>query len=770
MCGSVMNCPVYAAEAVPWSPAGEWQLVYDDGRRAEACITDGVLFNVPGGPRPEAVVTFSRQITAPEDQTLQIGIGADWFWRCSLNGRVVADCFTGGNREFPVQKGNHIVHLPVKRGINQLEIQVKSGAAGWSLAIGEIPFGYDARAEQVKKLLEVSPRPQDNCFQSFLPQDFFERLENGAFNGKLYPPAADRTAWEAVKTRAENRALVREVIDRAEEVLQEEIPPLVFSEYRRFILEGDRSGYEKLYFARRSNLGALVLAMALSNDRERYLAKAVDYVNAVLEEWTWCLPAHMSWDSRSRSPEKYWQCDLFASETALQLALTVNVIGDWLEAEWPQLPERIRKTALERAVLNPLSPETVWKNGWMHVEIPGNWTVWCGANLITAALILEDDRQRLSATVQAFLKGVSRFVWYYPEDGYCMEGPTYYGVAAGNLYRLCSVFERVMPGSMQKFCQNAKNRAIFEFIARTVVHSWLVSYGDAAPDAGAYRDSALLKSCGSALKSHRLLRIATGTLSLRGCTGNGSTLSRCLMALFDISADVGESPAEAEDEISFFPDRLAVFRSDILSAAMKAGDNGEYHNHNDLGHFSVWYRDMPLIIDAGAGTYTKQYFSSERYTLWNTRGKGHNAPVFDEIEQQEGRRFKAALSTVPGSENAVVCDLAQSYPQAAGVASFTRTMRFAPARVDIEDRMQLRQPRKVRIHLLCTVTPQVSSARRILLGGTALELENVTCVSREKICTPSSWSAVIPGCQITELVLEATAEQYRLSFIAPEQD
>lgn len=76
-------------------------------------------------------MTFSRQVTAPEDQTLQIGIGADWFWRCSLNGRVIMDRFTGGNREFPIQKGNHIVHLPVKRGINQLEIQVKSGALGY---------------------------------------------------------------------------------------------------------------------------------------------------------------------------------------------------------------------------------------------------------------------------------------------------------------------------------------------------------------------------------------------------------------------------------------------------------------------------------------------------------------------------------------------------------------------------------------------------------------------------------------------------------------
>ena len=212
-------------------------------------------------------------------------------------------------------------------------------------------------------------------------------------------------------------------------------------------------------------MGVLVLALALTNDKERYLAKTIDYLNAILEEWTWCVPAHMSWNARSRSPEEHYQSDLFASETGAELALAVNVAGCLLDEDWPGLTGRIRETVLARTVRNPLSIETVWKNSWMHGEVPGNWTPWCSTNLIIAALVLEQDRQRLSEAVQAYLKGVSRFAWYYPDDGYCMEGPTYYGVAAGNLYRLCNVFERVVPGSMEKFCRHPKNRAIFEFVA-----------------------------------------------------------------------------------------------------------------------------------------------------------------------------------------------------------------------------------------------------------------------------------------------------------------
>ena len=763
-----INSLICAQEVISYSPSENWRVSYEDGRQERVSIADGSVFHVPGGARLDGVATFSQEIFAPEDQTLQIGVGADWFWRCRLNGRIVADHFTDGNRYAAINKGNHLVLLPVKRGRNQLEIEVKSGSQGWSLAVGKLPLGYDVREEQFKMVLRPSKRPQDNYLQSFLPRDFFERLENGAFDGNLYPPASDRTAWEAVKKLPDRQQLIREIVDRADAVLEEEIPALVFSEYRRFILDGDRAGYEEKYFRRRNNMGVLVLALALTNDKERYLAKTIDYLNAILEEWTWCVPAHMSWDSRSRSPEEHYQSDLFASETGAELALAVNVAGSLLDEDWPGLTGRIRETVLARTVRNPLSIETVWKNGWMHGEIPGNWTPWCSTNLIIAALVLEQDPKRLSETVQAYLKGVSRFAWYYPDDGYCMEGPTYYGVAAGNLYRLCNVFERVMPGAMEKFCRNPKNRAIFEFLARTVVHSWLVSFGDAVPSVGAYRNSALLKSCGCALKSDGLLRIASGPLSLRGCRGCGSTLSGCLMALFDVPEEAAVPRTEAEDACSFFRDRLVVFRSDVLSASLKAGNNGEYHNHNDLGHFSVWYKDMPLIIDAGADVYTKKYFSDGRYTLWNTRGKGHNAPVFDGMEQLEGRQYSATLSLKPGSEKVAVCDLSKSYPEQAGVIDFTRTVRFAPDRVSVEDCFQLRQAHKAGIHLLCAIPPRIDG-RRIIFGEVALELENIECVSQRKVNMPKSYSAVLPDCSITELVLEATAEQYRMSFSVREK-
>ena len=747
-----MTGSVNGTEVVPYSPQEKWLLRYEDGTSESVVIHDGEQFHIPWRLCP--IATLSQEIVSDREQIFQIGIGADWFWECRLNGRTVADFWTVGNQTTPIRKGNHIVQLPVKRGRNLLEIKVKAGFAGWRIAVGSLPLDYDVRQEALKDMLEIAKQPEDNCFQKLLPADFFQKIGNGTFSRDIYPPASDRNAWEAVRKHRNKQEAIRRIIAQADDVLLHDIPQLTFSEYRRYAIDGNRGAFEEKYFDRRNRLGVLVLALALTGQRERYLGKTIDYLHAILEEWTWCVPAHMRWDDRTRSPQEHFQCDIFASETAALLALTVNVIGCYLDEDYPALKSRIRNSVLARTVYNPLSIDTFHTNYWMLDEIPGNWTPWCCSNLITAALILEPDARKLTRIIQVYLKGVSRFIWHYTDDGYCMEGPSYYGVAAGNLYHLSRILERAVPGSMEKLYQTPKIRAIFEFIAGITVHDRMVSFGDACGDLALYRDSAMLKSCAFRIQSAKLQKLASGVLQCRPNIGNGSLLASSLTALFDIPENEA-IPQAADENCSFFKDRLVVFRSALLSASMKAGSNAEFHNHNDLGHFSIWYGEKPLIVDAGAGVYTKKYFSAERYTLWNTRGKGHNAPVFDNMEQESGKQYTASLNLVPGQVGTAVCNLSRSYPEAVGVTGFTRTMRFAPDRIRIEDHFQLKQPRKTRIHLLCAVQPQIDG-RRILFGEVALLLENLEYVSQGKIDAPD--------CPFTELVLEATAEQYRMEF------
>ena len=76
--------------------------------------------------------------------------------------------------------------------------------------------------------------------------------------------------------------------------------------------------------------------------------------------------------------------------------------------------------------------------------------------------------------------------------------------------------------------------------------------------------------------------------------------------------------------------------------AMKGGHNNESHNHNDIGTFTLYADGVPMFVDAGVGTYTKQTFSKDRYTIWSMRSEWHNLPVINGVYQHDGAEFRSS--------------------------------------------------------------------------------------------------------------------------------
>lgn len=73
--------------------------------------------------------------------------------------------------------------------------------------------------------------------------------------------------------------------------------------------------------------------------------------------------------------------------------------------------------------------------------------------------------------------------------------------------------------------------------------------------------------------------------------------------------------------------------------AIKGGHNAEPHNHNDIGSFLyVNQRDMHLV-ELGAGEYTKDYFSENRYTILCNNSFGHSVPIINGKGQQAGKEY-----------------------------------------------------------------------------------------------------------------------------------
>lgn len=596
----------------------------------------------------------------------------------------------------------------------------------------------------------------DRYIADLLPAAFFEELKNGNIDRRHYPVFADRAAWE----KAAQSPLASAVIAKADAVSPECVPPLLYSNYVKFNINGNRSEYEAPYFKRREDLGHLAAALCLSGDKAKYMPRLMDVLMAILEEWSWCLPAHFFWQEQLSQQRIF--CDLFCAETGAALAYIHALLGDELEKELAGLPELLRRRILERTTYTLFANEECHK--WYTAERPHNWTPWCSSNLIAVALLLEEDTRKLALHVERLLERVSRFISVYSDDGYCAEGPLYYNKAALTAFRAVERIEKSVPGSCRRIFSDPKFRAMLEFIGHMQIgERYQVSFADA--NAGFTPAVGAVGSAGRLIGSPVLRSIAA---RMECAPDQCNVLQEFLSALFDWQDAAADNDQVTVPELTFFRDRLAVMRSSRFSASLKGGHNREPHNHNDLGHFTLFHGDEAVIVDAGfGGSYTREYFMPEkRFRYWNAGGRGHNAPVFGEYEQLYGEEYRASLE-IEGSR--MISDLSCAYPAEAGVRRFIRTLDFSPERVVVSDDLQLRELSDTVITLLTPLEPEVIDRRTIRLGSAVtLRLEGMEYLPERQMpeIFRQAGEFVIPAWQgrLTALRLTADAAAYRLIF------
>lgn len=104
----------------------------------------------------------------------------------------------------------------------------------------------------------------------------------------------------------------------------------------------------------------------------------------------------------------------------------------------------------------------------------------------------------------------------------------------------------------------------------------------------------------------------------------------------------------------------------------KGGYNDESHNHNDIGTCILYIRNIPVLIDAGVGTYSRKTFSSERYTIWSMRGEWHNIPCINGVAQEHGKGYMAADAVCDIDKCTMSLNLLKAYPDSAEVDSWKR--------------------------------------------------------------------------------------------------
>ncbi|WP_051538225.1 heparinase II/III domain-containing protein [Butyrivibrio proteoclasticus] len=496
--------------------------------------------------------------------------------------------------------------------------------------------------------------------------DIVKRYVQTASGSGLYtriPDISDRKAWEAIPDDYKKL-----LIEQGERAKEEPWTALLISDFREFKKNGNRVKFEDKYFPRRRKLGKLVMAECVEN-KGRFVEDILDGLYLILEETTWCLPPHTSYE-RDKEQEPMPDVtrpiiDLFDAESGAFVAFVEYLLRPVFSEISPYISGYVNDRLRER-IFTPYETQHFW---WMGNgdEPMCNWTVWCVQNVLLCAFTREksyfSEEKRLEY-LQKAAASCDYFLKDYGDDGACSEGAQYYSHAGLCLFGCLEV----MSGAIEDGVVNdlselsdARNESDsancldsridlasslgFDKIYSEQLIKNIATYISKVHACGDYYIN--FADC-SALPGRRTAR----EFLFGKYVGDSALMS---LAAKDVMADLSEGRA-IDDEINLFYRALQAFamkeieeykpvsagaedvfldsiglmvaRDSRFVLATKAGNNGDSHNHNDVGSFTIYKDGKPFIIDLGVGTYTAKTFSDRRYDIWTMQSQFHNLPTF----------------------------------------------------------------------------------------------------------------------------------------------
>ncbi|GHG43125.1 MULTISPECIES: heparinase II/III family protein [Amycolatopsis] len=503
---------------------------------------------------------------------------------------------------------------------------------------------------------------------------------------RLLPDVRDRTVWAAVDGEP--------ILAEAEDLLARPAPILTATAWARTFRDGVRTDYEDAARELRERVTLLVLAAVLTGEVPPgpvpFLDGAVDGLVALAETTTWCWAPH---DRHAAARGEVLAdpgdpfLDLGAAEVASLFAWADHALGPHLDLRAPGLRRRLRREVDVR-VLTPFERVRDWH--WLGLDGDAhNWNPWIHSAVLTAALLLVPDGERRRRLVRLVAEGLGHYIAVLPDDGGIDEGVAYWWHGACRLLECLDLLG------------GAEDLPVVAELIRFPHRMHLggdayVNAGDAPARLPPAQPWHVLHRWGARLgddevRAHALSRARASGRPVWPQAG----LGRALAALADPAWRTAwaEEPAGhwlAREEwlprVQVLVARETAGSPRGLTVAVKAGHNGERHNHLDVGSYWVAVDGVPVVVDAGQPTYTAASFGPDRYGAWPLRSEWHNVPE-PGVTQQPGEAFGARDVRVElsASEAVLSADLAGAYPGMPRWIRSVRLVRDTPAHVLVAD-------------------------------------------------------------------------------------
>lgn len=408
----------------------------------------------------------------------------------------------------------------------------------------------------------------------------------------------------------------------------EHIPQTDYTSYRAFQHNGERGHYEAAYFLKRTRLAAASLRLFLG---QMDLKEQVqDYLWNICEETNWVLPAHES-----------VIIDLFAAETGFVLAEALLLLGETLDSE---IRHRVRQE-IEQRIFTPYL--RFYASQWWYTT-DHNWNGVCNSAVAATFLLLEPEPERTVQALNIALHGLQVFVdSAFEADGSSSEGVSYWHYGLMNFVALSEFLYARSQGEIN-LLSSTRLQQIAAYPAQVQLHgSQFASFSDC--DESVEFNPGILVRLAERTHEPSLAKL----LAAPAQPGSDWRLTMMVRNIlwWDGSQPSTDLLADAWLKVSNIA-RLVTENTqhDTIVLVIKAGHNGENHNHNDVGSFILNVAGENLLVDPGRGLYSRTYFSAQRYKNIFASSYGHSVPMINGMLQGTGRDFTGRIEQVNTQE------------------------------------------------------------------------------------------------------------------------
>ena len=428
--------------------------------------------------------------------------------------------------------------------------------------------------------------------------------------------ALDKKLWERVRNSDEFSQHRKEIKELYEKSFQSEPR----SHSAEEILNNNDKGLWRLQF---DHLQSAALMSLIYPENEEYYNNLIKIVWAYLNEYAWAPLGHYTEHYYGKTPADFDNglIDIFAASVGFALAEIKNLFKD----RFPGLLKDRISHEIKRHIIDPYKTRKFF---WESHD--NNWTAVC-AGAVGGTLIYEDpdaffeNQERLHNSMRCYLDS-------YKDDGMCVEGVGYWYFGFGFFSSFAMLEREITRGEVDWF-KIPKIKEISKFLQKTfLLKDVLITFSDSSVKQKYF------------IGLHQMLRTVYGDEIERLPRELGNVVYDNTHFNFSLRSVIYHNKDNFTDKmatnVTYSVDNSAYFikRTDNYGFACKGGNNGESHNHIDVGTFIIARNSKQIIADIGAGPYEGGYHTERRYTYFHPSAYSHSLPILDGITEDGIRR------------------------------------------------------------------------------------------------------------------------------------